>query len=101
MTHQDIMEHLPENLAVEIQEDIAGDVCLSIILEGMPDDLQKMIKHHTDQVVRMYVKPRQPTILISALCHNKYGESVITDIMDESQQGPFEDALMSYVVEVD
>jgi hypothetical protein len=96
--HKEIVDKLPGSLALDVREDIAGDVLLSCLTTGMPLNLRALLEEFTDKNVKMYVKPVEPHISISELPTTVFGENKITRILDESSLIPFEDR---FVIEVD
>lgn len=86
------------DLAIDIQEDIVGDVLLAFLSSKMPESLRTLITTYTDKNVQMYVKPRDEQIYTSEFSSNRFGENRITGIVDEKTLIPFEER---FVVEID
>jgi len=96
-TYNNILKELPSNITLDVQEDIAADVVLSIIENGMPANLMSLIETFTTKNVTLYIKPHD-TISMELLRRNQFGENKVTHILDESTEVAFEDR---YYIEID
>jgi hypothetical protein len=97
ISHKEIIARLPKNLALDIREDIASDVLEALLIDGMPENLRKLMRKFTNKNIKLYVKPKDTT-LMSNFPSSLFGENKITKIVDETSLMPFEDR---FVVEIE
>jgi hypothetical protein len=94
-----IQEQVPCNLALDIQEDIAGDVLLALLGGDVNQNLQMLVEMFTEKNVTLFIKPIEPHISISELPTNLFGENKVTRIIDPETIEPLD--IERFVVEID
>jgi hypothetical protein len=98
-----IVDQLPGSLALDVREDIAGDVVLSLVSATVPHNLKALMETYTKKNVKMAVQAGRISskgrshISYSELAMNRHGE-ITLPIFDETSLIPFEER---FVVEVD
>lgn len=92
-SHKEISDILRGNIQFDIAEDIAGDVILDLIVNGMPDNLKKIISQHKNKNIKMHVKKRHTSI--DRMSQSEYNNLILSQVAE----APL--SLEDYLIEIE